>query len=176
MDSRPVVHASCDITSKEEKKIPVCHGSQSWSLLAGAYETLWFGIREAQSSLARWAGWISGKDGGWVQVKKKRHYFFCLTWRLLIVSSRVALSSKVVRRGAEVLQKHLFFFSRCISNLLFPTHKQLKIYTTTTHNQVYQPLPGCGFASDKDRQLSNLEPLIKMDEKVYECGWMYLGE
>ena len=94
-----------------------------------------------------------------------------LTWRLLIVSSRVALSSKVVRRGAAVLQKQELF--QFISNLLFPTHKQLKISTTTTHNQVYQPLPGCGFASDKDRQLSNLEPLIKMDEKVYECGWMY---
>ena len=108
MDSRPV-HASCDITSKEEKKIPVCHGSQSWSLLAGGYETLWFEIWEAQSSLARWAGWISGKDGGWVQVKKNATTFFCLTWRLLIVSSRVALSSKVVRRGAAVLQKQVLF-------------------------------------------------------------------
>ena len=149
----------------------MCHGSQSWSLLAGGYETLWFGIWEAQSSLARWAGWISGKDGGWVQVQQNATTFFCLTWRLLIVSSRVALSSKVVRRGAAVLQKQELF--QFISNLLFPTHKQLKISTTTTHNQVYQPLPGCGFASDKDRQLSNLEPLIKMDEKVYECGWMY---
>ena len=48
-------------------------------------------------------GFLERMEGGFKL--KKRHYFFCLTWRLLIVSSRVELSSKVVRRGAAVLQK-----------------------------------------------------------------------
>ena len=121
MDRRPV-HASCDITSKKEKKIPVCHGSQSWSLLAGGYETLWFEIWEAQSSLARWAGWISGKDGGWVQVKKKRHYFFlpdlALNW--LSKPSRTIFQS-CSSWGSSITKTSVI--SQCISNLLFPTHK-----------------------------------------------------
>ena len=53
-------------------------------------------------------GFLERMEGGF-KLKKNATTFFCLTWRLRIVSSRVALSSKVVRRGAAVLQKLVLF-------------------------------------------------------------------
>ena len=53
-------------------------------------------------------GFLERMEGGF-KLKKTATTFFCMTWRLLIVSSRVALSSKVVRRGAAVLQKQVLF-------------------------------------------------------------------